>query len=470
MRFTRTLMTAATLAVLAMILTAHARADETADRLAALTKTVRPAMVNVKFVLVRKTGDQTRRVPGNTRGVVVDSKGLVVTLGEIYPRTADRVIGTAAVDPPAEIKVLLHDEREIEAEFVGKDYDANLAFVRMKTPPKGIKPLPLAPKGALAVGQQVTMFSLLPTQYGGGAWFSQVRISAGVTDPREIFFSSIQPTQMLGGPVMDLATGRMLGVVAVDSRMVRPANNPDADPRRASAAVIVPSWVVAPLVAKPPSVRPAKQDGWLGIGMAPLDKDLAEALGLPVKAGVMVSRVYPGTPAAKGGLKAEDIIAALDGEALDVAKEEDFIEFRKKIVAAGAGAKVTFTVYRGGAKQDVAVTLAPTPKSAIEAVRSKLDDFGLTVREIVFTDKIAPGRDQSLTGVVVVKIDGAGWAGLGGLRPGDVVQKLNDKPVTNIKAFNALIAGVRKAKTKEVVFLVLRGAETAFLRVQPQWK
>ena len=107
MRLTRTLMAAATLAVLAALSTADARADETADRLAALTKTVSPVMVNVKFVLVRKAGDQTRRVPGNTRGVVVDDKGLVVTLGEIYPRTADRVIGTAAVDPPAEIKVLL---------------------------------------------------------------------------------------------------------------------------------------------------------------------------------------------------------------------------------------------------------------------------------------------------------------------------------------------------------------------------
>lgn len=452
--------------------TAVARGDDLLDaegqRLAALVKTVSPVIVRVRFVLTARQGTEVQRANRIYQGLVVDQKGLVMTLGEVYPRTADRVVGTATIQEPQDIKVIFDDGKEYDAAFVGKDYDLNVGFVRITAPPEGLTTLPLAPKGALAVGQEVTLFGLMPKHYGGRPWFVQTRISAAITEPRELYFTPLQEIRMLGGPVMD-AAGRMAGMVAVDTREVRPETDPDGALQRATAAVIVPAWLLAPVIADPPTVRPAGQDGWLGIRMEALTAELAQALGLPVKAGVLVSQVYAGTPAEKGGLKGEDIITAVDGKPVEVAREEDLPEFRKLIVAAGAGTTMTFTVLRGGQTQDLPVTLAATPKSADDAERLKLDDFGAEVREVVFTDTLAPGRKPDLKGVVVVTVEGAGWAGLGGLRAGDLIQQVNSVEVPDLAAFKAQIEAARAATAREVVFFIMRGLETAFIRIEPQW-
>ena len=64
----------------------------------------------------------------------------------------------------------------------------------------------------------------------------------------------------------------------------------------------------------------------------------------------------------------------------------------------------------------------------------------------------------------------SGWAGLGGLRPGDIIQRVNELPVRTLAEFRAHIRTIRRGKPREVVFFVLRGAETTFIRVEPQWK
>jgi serine protease Do len=444
--------------------------DPEGERLAALAQKVQPALVQVHFVLERRTGgDVPQKASGMVLGLVVDDKGLVITLGEIYPRRADRVIGAPPADPPTNVRMVFADGAEVPGEFLGKDYDVNLSFLRLKTPPPGFTPLPMAPAGSLRVGQPVSLFGLMPRHYGGGVWFDTVRISSGIAKPREIYFTTVQSGRTLGGPVLD-AEGRLVGLLAVDTRTVAPENDPTAPPRDQTAACVVPVWAFAPLIAKPPVVRPARQDGWLGIGMAPLSRDLAEALDLPVKAGVMVSALYPNTPAADAGMKAEDVIAAVDGRPLLVTKEEDLSGFRRDIVTAGAGAKLVFTVYRAGQKLDLPVTLGPTPKSEDEAEREKLDDFGLTARETVFSDRLQAGASADLAGVVVAAVEPAGWAGLGGLRKGDLVQKVNDRVVKSLAEFRQAVQTARAAKAKEVVFFIKRGAETSFVRTEPQWK
>jgi len=315
----------------------------------------------------------------------------------------------------------------------------------------------------------VTLFGRLPEHYGRKVWFMPVRISAMTATPRELCFASVQILRILGGPALD-ADGRLVGVVALDTRNIRPENDPTGRPRLVSSAVIVPAWSFAPLIANPPTLRPARQDGWLGIGMDALTKDLAEALGLSVTSGVMVSRVYPGTPAEKAGLKAEDVIVAVDGKPLTVSSTEELAEFRTQVVAAGAGAKMTLTIARGGTRQDVTVTLAGSPKSVGEAERVKLDDFAFTAREIVFTDTVQPGLGPEVDGVVVAAVERAGWAGLGGLRSGDIIQRVNDLPVRTLAEFRAHIQTIRKGKPEEVVFFIRRGTETTFIRAQPQWK
>lgn len=67
-------------------------------------------------------------------------------------------------------------------------------------------------------------------------------------------------------------------------------------------------------------------------------------------------------------------------------------------------------------------------------------------------------------------VESAGWAGLGGLRPGDLIQRIGDTAITDLKSYRAAIAQLKKAKPNRVVFVVLRGVYTHFQYVEPEWK
>lgn len=90
--------------------------------------------------------------------------------------------------------------------------------------------------------------------------------------------------------------------------------------------------------------------GWLGIE-ADWGKDATK-----------VTRVIPGGPAEAAGLKAGDVLVAINGVALAEENKEKLYAVKKGMVP---GAEVTYTVKRAGAKQQVAVTLSHMPEEVI---------------------------------------------------------------------------------------------------------
>jgi len=73
-------------------------------------------------------------------------------------------------------------------------------------------------------------------------------------------------------------------------------------------------------------------------------------------------------------------------------------------------------------------------------------------------------------GVIVEQVEGAGWAGLGGLSSGDLIQKIQGREIGGLADFRAAMAEVAKAQPARVVFVVLRGVQTRFQFVEPDWK
>lgn len=96
-----------------------------------------------------------------------------------------------------------------------------------------------------------------------------------------------------------------------------------------------------------------RQPATLGIVTGPVTEELREHVDLPDRGGLLITRVEPGSPAAKAGLKVNDVVLTFDG--VEVASPLDLAEM---VDAAGPGAKVALGIVRRGKLQQVEAVLA----------------------------------------------------------------------------------------------------------------
>jgi serine protease Do len=109
--------------------------------------------------------------------------------------------------------------------------------------------------------------------------------------------------------------------------------------------------------------RPAggeRSGGFLGVVTRPLTLGDKSRLGVTVDQGLLVADVMPDSPAAKAGLRRDDVITAVGGKAV-----RDPGELRQMIQEAGAGRDITLTLLRGQEKKDVQARLEEPPVSGL---------------------------------------------------------------------------------------------------------
>lgn len=226
------------------------------------------------------------------------------------------------------------------------------------------------------------------------------------------------------------------------------------------------------LKPKPDEPQDPPQDirkAWIGIATQPIVEKLAKKLGHPDNPGFRVTRVYPRTRAAQSELRVGDIIVALNGEKLRIKGMQDAGLLSRQIKKLDPEARATLTVLRDGETLDIEVALEPTQFGPSEARRSENKDFEMTVRNITFFDRDDNQWDKSVKGVIVEQVEQGGWAGMGGIRPGDLIQRINDYNVESRTSYRRAMENIKKEKPERVVFLVLRGIQTRFQFVEPEW-
>lgn len=209
---------------------------------------------------------------------------------------------------------------------------------------------------------------------------------------------------------------------------------------------------------------------WIGIDTQPVLTKLASKLGHPDDRGFRVTRVFPRTRAAETDLKVGDIILSLDGEKLSPRGMQDAGLFSRRVRKLDIDGKATLTVLRGNEKIDVEVPLERTRLTPSEAKRERDRDFEMVVREITFFDRDENHWDDDVTGVIVDQVESAGWAGLGGISGGDLLQRIDDKVITDLKSFRRAMDEIVKKQPERVVMVVLRGIRTNFQYLEPDWK
>ena len=184
--------------------------------------------------------------------------------------------------------------------------------------------------------------------------------------------------------------------------------------------------------------------GWLGVAIQDLNEEMARALKLPVSRGRADHRREPDGPAAKAGLRREDVITHVNGRAVDTRAH-----LRNQVATAGAGASVKLRVLRGGAAARAhGQARPPRPRSA----RAKLDRNqgalgGLTVEPL--GDELTPAAGAAGAGRA------AWWSRpstraaqpqSAGLQVGDVILEINRQPVANPTAVRRALPARRGAR------------------------
>jgi serine protease Do len=222
-----------------------------------------------------------------------------------------------------------------------------------------------------------------------------------------------------------------------------------------------------PKVDDPPRELPR---AWIGVATQPVLRDLARQIGLGDTTGFRVTRVYPGTLAQQAGVQVGDIITAINGDALSPRTMQDMGMFQRRVRQLRAGETATLTVIRGSSPTTLAVTLERTRLAPDEALRDQNRDFGLSVRELTFFDQDDNRWDENTRGVVVTDVDPAGWAGMAGIMPGDLIQRVGETAVTDLTGYRSAMAAVSAQQPARVTFVLLRGTRTQFVFAEPDWK
>lgn len=210
---------------------------------------------------------------------------------------------------------------------------------------------------------------------------------------------------------------------------------------------------------------------WLGAyGLEPMDREVAKFLNLTTQSGAVVSEVLEGSPAEKAGLKARDIILAIDGKPLPAFRPDSVVvrHIEREIDRRAPGDAFAMTVLRGSERVELKATLGEEPKLIREAERKYFDRLGLVAREFVYGDAIERrAKAAELSGAIAHYVKPSSPVAVAGLRFDDWIKEIDGvEAKTFADAVKKLDEIERDQARPEFVLLVSRGGETAVLRVK----
>jgi len=385
---------------------------------------------------------QPRRMEGQGSGFLVDASGYIVT--------NNHVAGGAD-----EITVTLQDGRKFDAKLVGNDTRTDLAVIKIDAGAT----LPYVAFGDSDTARVGDWVVAIGNPFGLGGTATAGIISARGRDiqsgPYDDYLQLDAPINFgnSGGPVFNVA-GQVVGV-----------NTAIFSPNGGNVGIgfAIPANQAKDIVA---DLREngSVERGWLGVQIQDLDDELAKSLRLSGTDGALVTEVVGDGPAAHGGVQSGDVITRFNG------KEIDSPRTLSRAVASATpntGAKVT--VWRDGHSRDLTVELGEAQNDQAVAENQSGGGpvhggaaLGLSLRALSDTDRAQLGLPSDVTGAVVAAVQPDSPAAEKGIRPGDVITRVNQKPVTNAAdAVTALNAAREKDET--ALLLVRRGDAQRFV-------
>ncbi|MBP6002976.1 MAG: Do family serine endopeptidase [Pyrinomonadaceae bacterium] len=385
-------------------------------------------------------------------GVITSADGTILTNNHV-------------VDGAQKITVLMSDNKSYEAKIVGTDQLSDLAVLKIEA--QSLPFLTLGNSDTVRVGDIVLAIG---NPLGIGQTVTAGIISAkgrrtGLSDGSyEDFLQTDAPINRgnSGGALVNL-NGELIGI----NSQILSSGGPGGG--NIGIGFSIPSNMaksVLEQILKDGRVR----RGLLGINIQNVTDEIAKALELKDKTGILVSNVQAGSAADKAGVKRNDIITAVNGEKID-----DSNVLRNKVAQTAPGSQIKLTVLRDAKELEFTATLdefnseetakrgegKSDPNGDPQSQSGKL---GLTLQPL--TPQIAKqlGLESDTAGLVVSELDQNGAAAESGIARGDVILEIDRKPVSNVAdAKSAIDAAVGRP----LLLLVSRRGQTFYLTVRP---
>ncbi len=421
--------------------------------IAPLIKEVTPAVVNIAVKtkapveenplfqdpFLRRFFDLPGQQPQREQQTQSVGSGVIIDAKKGYILTNHHVINNAV-----EINVTLKDQRILKAKLVGSDSETDIAILQVA--PENLTQIPLGDSDKLEVGDFVVAVG---NPFGLGQTVTMGIVSAlgrsglGIEGYEDFIQTdaSINPGNS-GGALVNLK-GELIGI---NTAILGPAGG---NIGIGFAVPIDMARAVTDHIVQYGEVR----RGRIGVSVQDLTPDIALALKLDKTQGALVTRVEPGSPADKAGLKEGDVVTSISGRTV-----KSGADLRNRIGLLRVGDKAELSVSRDKAIKTLTVQVAKKePQVAARAGELTPRLAGATF------NAVQPSSNQRLRGIEVSNVDRDSAAWQAGLRPGDIVTAVNREPVATIDGFTR---SVRAAAQGPIALNLIRGDSRMVLIVQ----
>jgi Do/DeqQ family serine protease len=376
-----------------------------------------PAVVNIAARGVQVVRDPFFGIPGQRQtgsvgsGVIVRPDGVVVTNYHV-------------INGMQQIKVVLNDRREFDARIVLADERSDIAVLQLVGVREPLPTLNIDDREEQQVGDLVLAIG---NPFGVGQTVTNGIISAlnrtdtGISDSGSFIQTdaAINPGNS-GGALVDM-DGDLIGInTAIFSRSGSSSGVGFAVPAAAVRRVVDSAVGGATAVVRP----------WLGVKGEAVSADVARSLGLDRPQGLVVTEVWPGGPGARAGLSEGDVITAIDGAEIN---DQGGLNFR--VGTREPNDTVRVSVLRDGQARTLEARVQPLPGNAELDNAVVIQSGGLSGAQVLglnpaLADSL--GGDPFASGVIVGRVAGNSYASRGvGIRAGDIIMAVNDRPVSS---------------------------------------
>jgi serine protease Do len=354
-------------------------------------------------LLPRPRQPDERVVRGQGSGLIVRSDGYIMTNNHV-------------VQDATEIRVMLANGRQEDAELVGGDEETDLAVIKIDA--EGLPAASFGDSDAIEVGQWVLAV--------GNPFGLDNTVTAGIVSAKSrpnmglAYYGNLIQTDAAvnpgnsGGPLVNLY-GEVIGInnaittqtgVSMGIGFAIPAN---------MARSVMESIVETGEVVR----------GWLGVTMQLLSPERAEELGYEGE-GVEITSVNDDGPASRAGLKVGDIISGIDGTQI-----RSSALLQNTIARSRPGTVIRLGIVREGRRFNQPVTLGRRPPLELLAGRLHSDELGVVVQNLTadIADEIGA---QAGRGVLIISVDEEGFADRVGIGRGDIILGLNEREIGDV--------------------------------------
>ncbi len=367
-------------------------------------------------------------------GVIVDAKqGHIITNAHV-------------VENAREITVTLSDQRQFPAKVIGSDPRTDIAVIQIKAP--NLAQIVLGDSDQLEPGDYVAAI--------GNPFGLQQSVSYGIVSALgrsgmnpDGFESLIQTDASInpgnsGGALVNLR-GELVGI----NNMILSGSGGNI-----GIGFAIPVNMARSITDQLIKFGSVKR-GQLGVTIAPVTPDIAEALALKNSGGALITQVAKDSAAARAGLKAGDIVTALNGRNVKSAAE-----FRNAIGLLRVGERVEIALLRDGQARKVTAEVAdPTVQTTGETAESRNVPEGSQHRAL----EGAQLEDAPSGGVLVRAVAPGSPAANTGLRSNDIIVAANGVRVSSSADLSAAWRASANRGGSTVVLQIRRGGETAII-------